>query len=259
MSQWHKLAAQIQKKSGVKFERLLRAGIQPQGEAAPDVDELLENHAFLLDRNKIFVPETYFFRHPEQFVWLARFAQRRKQEKKPLRVLSLGCSTGEEVWSVAMILEALNYSPTYSIVEGWDIVPERIVQARSGAYELWSLRENIEPYDSWIIKDHKKVRVHDTLHKRVRFRVANIFDVDSSRADTDAWDVILCRNVSIYWTDEAKARAIGLIESMLRPGGIAIFGPSDSFATFDNVMFDADINANILPKRNQSIRLPILR
>lgn len=175
------------------------------------------------------VHETYFFREKAQLD-----AFRDEIVLKPggrssdaMRVWSAGCSTGEEAYTLAMILEEAGLA-RYDVL-GTDLSSEVIQAARTGRYMPRSFRGEIEApiRKRWFIYELGGVLVHPDLKKHVRFDVMNLFD-DAATSSLPAFDAIFCRNVLIYMSPQARARAIDLFWRKLKPGGVLLLGHSES-------------------------------
>ena len=95
------------------------------------------------------VPETWLFRYPESFRYLAALAAtppwQRPRDGEPFRVLSLPCSTGEEAYSIAMTLRAAGLGPRYALVDGVDLNASSLVAARAGVFGAFAMREGLPP------------------------------------------------------------------------------------------------------------------
>ena len=239
---WPMIAAQIEAHTGVRMARLLRAGVRPDTNAPKSMDVLLSDPALRAERNKIFVPETYFFRHIEHWNWLYAAAVVAARKKKALRVLCLGSSTGEEVWSAAAVLQEARCPIVPQQVVGWELVQERIDRARTGNYELWSMRTEVERFGRWVTVDGATVSVNPALYERVNFVQQNIMDLP---AISQKFDVVLCRNVAIYWSLEAKRSLVNWLASALQPNGTAIFSATDNFSGVSGVYYDHALRSTV--------------
>lgn len=181
--------------------------------------------------------ETYFFREPAHFeilrsVLIPDILKRKKQRR--LRIWSAGCSTGEEVYTLAMVLEesrAVCGSFDGSVI-GTDIDEAALAVARTGLYGRHSFR-SIEPY---YLKTYFKASdsaesdlrcVEERLRKGVRFDRVNLFDAHLEDLAFDI-DVIFFRNVSIYFGRD-KIRAINeRLSRILNDGGYLLLGSSET-------------------------------
>jgi chemotaxis protein methyltransferase CheR len=185
--------------------------------------------------NAFTINETYFFREDHQFGALATAILpeliRGRRPGDLIRIWSLPCSTGEEAYSLAIWL--LEYWPlvdSYNIeIVGSDIDTAALEQAMAGRYAQRSLArlpaELVERY--FEPEHHHRRKIIDDLRESVRFTVANLID-GTSLAAQGRFDVILCRNLLIYFDDDARAVAATNLFESLAPGGYLCLGHSES-------------------------------
>lgn len=194
-----------------------------------------EERARLLEA--VLVPETWFFREPPAFEALAESAARHRLERRtgPFRVLSLGCSTGEEPWSIVIALREAGLEKGDVRVEALDISARAIEAASVGIYGGRSFRN---PGDgTWRSRyfdeiGHGRYRVQDGLRGDVEFRVAHLGGAgwgDGSRR----YHAVFCRNVLIYLKADLRARIIGRCREALDPGGLLVLGHADGIGGLD--------------------------
>lgn len=165
--------------------------------------------------------ETWFFRDDACFAALTGALAGRGA----VRVLSAGCSTGEEAWSIAIALEEAG---VVGAVRGVDVSPLAIERARSGRYGAASFRaEARDPRGRWLAPDGDAWVVDEALRARVAFGVANLVARDGAGID-GPYDAILCRNVWIYLTDEARETLAARLARALAPGGVLFVGPAEA-------------------------------
>jgi chemotaxis protein methyltransferase CheR len=172
------------------------------------------------------VPETYLFRHFGHFVLLRELAERRHREGRSCRVLSAGCSSGEEAWSAAAILASTLPSRTaQDQVVGWDINERRLEVARQGRYRDWSARAGLQGHDAHFVRDGAWWEVARSLRSLVTFERVNL--VGELPYRNSPFDAIFFRNVGIYWD---HATSDGVVRSLARhlvDDGLLLVGPSD--------------------------------
>lgn len=199
-----------------QYYRLLASGEQP--------DEL-QTMVDLLTTN-----ETYFFREPRHFDFLRDEIIRKRREAGCFRVWSAASSTGEEVYTLAMVLaENLVRSP-WEIV-GSDISTQVLARAAAGHYSL-GRTEGIPPgfMAKYCLKGVRSQAgtflIAPELRQRTSFYQINLLHpVD---VDIGEFDVIFLRNVMIYFDLETKARVVNNLLPRLRSGGYLIIGHSES-------------------------------
>ena len=192
---------------------------------------------------EITIGETFFFRHAEQFTALqavilpAIIAQNAATRR--LRIWSAGCAVGAEPYSLAILLERLlgETIRDWSIdIVGSDISGRFLEKARSGCFGSWALRgmpdneraQNFEPTEN-----PKQWRLADRHRRHVRFVQHNLLGLlDAPRsADWTGFDLILCRNVLIYFSRESIAPMLSALGSCLGPQGWLMVGYSDAIAS----------------------------
>ena len=193
--------------------------------------------------------ETYFFREMPQLQVLADTVLRRLKERKAeagertLRVLSAGCSTGEEALTLAMIVyESAQFFWNWDVkVFGMDVDPEALEKARRGAYHQNSLRGvGPEKLERHFLRDGKEVKVKESIRRLVTFRPGNLLEAESYQG-LYPLDVIFCRNVLIYFSDASIRRVARIFHEVLGPGGYLFLGHAESLAritdTFTAIRF----------------------
>lgn len=186
------------------------------------------------------VGETYFFRDPgcfdalEQQVLPSLIAERRSAGNLRLRFWSAGCATGEEPYSLAILLDRLlpDLADWSLTILATDINSEALEVARRGVYRQWPLRET----PSWV-RDRYFYR-HETEAYEVDPRIQRMVSLaplnlaeDGYPAvvtNTTAMDLILCRNVLMYFTDEAQRACVTRLQRALVPGGWLVVGPAEA-------------------------------
>jgi chemotaxis protein methyltransferase CheR len=185
--------------------------------------------------DQLTVGETYFFRNPDHFRALAEHvlperARLAAAAGRRLRVLSLGCATGEEPYSVAITIREHLPALDPSAVElvGVDVNAGALARAAAGSYSPWALRAT--PPDVLKRWFEPQGRGH-TLDPRVR---AMVTFVEHNLADTPAswwsgpWDVVLCRNVLMYLTPALMTAVIERIGRSLGDGGYLFLGHAET-------------------------------
>jgi chemotaxis protein methyltransferase CheR len=182
--------------------------------------------------------ETYFFREKPQLDVLADHVlpslkeRRAKDEKRALRFLSVGCSTGEEALTLAMILfDSGQFFWGWDVrVAGLDVDEAALEKANRGRYHRNSLRAvTPQQLERHFVSRPEGAQVKDGVRRLVSFRPGNLLDPTSYEGFTPA-DVVFCRNVLIYFSDEAIQRAVRLFHEILAPGGYLFLGHAESLA-----------------------------
>jgi chemotaxis protein methyltransferase CheR len=144
---------------------------------------------------------------------------------RKLKVWSAACSTGEEPYTIAMIMAELGILSN-SLLVATDIDEGALAKAKAGLYEERSLREVPSAYAAKYFSkqpDRSLYSISDTLKKEVRFQKQNLL---TDPFDTQ-FDLIVCRNVMIYFTEEAKQQLYHKFGQALKPGGILFVGSTE--------------------------------
>ena len=175
--------------------------------------------------------ETYFFREAFQ---LRAFTDEilpelkiQKEREKTIRIWSAGCSTGEEPYTIAMLMLELG------IFQGWRVeivgsdISQRVVQhARKGVYGKSSFRCTEERYQNrFFTETEGGYRICDEVRELVSISHMNLFDANRL-ALLGKMDLIFCRNVIIYFDLASKKRVIDAFYQTLRGGGYLLLGHS---------------------------------
>jgi chemotaxis protein methyltransferase CheR len=179
--------------------------------------------------------ETYFFRETHQFEALFEQAldELRPSAAIPggLRLLSAGCSSGEEVYTLSIFARQnfVRMAGTSLAIDAFDVDDSRVAAARRGEYGAPSFRatspEQLERY--FLPAGEGRWSVRPFLGSGVRFNRGNILDLETF-APPIAYDAVFCRNVLIYFAPPALHQAIVNFAAVLRRGGLLFLGHSES-------------------------------
>ncbi len=190
--------------------------------------------------NKLFdaitINETYFFRNEAQFnalrtVILPEILQRKKLQGT-VRIWSAGCSTGEEPYTIAMIVREhfLRRFPRvrFEILAN-DISPSVLEKAKRGEYRTYAIRSLPKEYlDKYFTRTPNGTYViKDEIRQMVKFFQMNLKDEQQMRRMHNI-DVIFCANVLIYFSPEVKEQIVNNFYRALNPGGFLFIGYSES-------------------------------
>jgi len=179
------------------------------------------------------VGETYFFREPRQFdlvreTILPALVDARGPDR-PLRLWSAGCATGEEPYSLAILLREARW-PHPARVLGTDLDAVRLAAARRARYSSWSFRGVPDAIvQRWFAPQRKHLVLDPSIRAAVELRVLNLADdaYPSAASGVFAMDVIFCRNVLIYLDDATIARIATRLLASLSDDGWLLLGASD--------------------------------
>ncbi|HEX5472764.1 MAG TPA: protein-glutamate O-methyltransferase CheR, partial [Lacipirellulaceae bacterium] len=204
-----------------------------------ELDQLIE---------RLTIGETHFFRHRELFDTLRDAVLpeilNRNRETKRIRVWSAGCSTGPEAYSVAILLrrELAAWTRDWNIsILGTDINRPFLAQASAGHYEEWSFRGTPpELRRECFEKDGNAWRIASRFREGVTFQYHNLarHPFPSLMQNLAGFDLILCRNVLIYFAPEVVERIVSQFAECLVPGGYLAIGHAEHGAKC-LAMFDA--------------------
>jgi chemotaxis protein methyltransferase CheR len=219
----------------------LLARLGTLAEDAPEWSRLAEH---------LTIGETYFFRDHasldalEHHI-LPRLARTRRRAGSPprLSLWSAGCSTGEEAYSLAILLDRIlpDASAWDLSILATDINPAALDAARRGVYRPWSLRDTPAPVRERYFEPHGGgYRVIPEIRQRVRFARLNLGGDAALPADVAPVDVILCRNVLMYLTRGVARRVVQRLQAALAPDGWLTVAAAEAWA----VMFRPLVPAN---------------
>ncbi|NHN28722.1 CheR family methyltransferase [Paenibacillus agricola] len=175
-----------------------------------------------LDRMTINVSE--FWRNPNRWEVLEKsFLPEMLRKNRKLKCWSAACSTGEEPYTLSMILAKLNALSDTNLL-ATDIDDGAIVKAKAGIYSDRSIRDVPQDYlQKYYKKDNLTYCITDELKRGIRFQKQNLL---TDTFDTQ-FDLIICRNVMIYFTEEAKHLLYQKFANALKIGGILFVGSTE--------------------------------
>ncbi|MEW6621985.1 MAG: protein-glutamate O-methyltransferase CheR [Bacillota bacterium] len=242
-----KFAKLIYKKTGIYYESNKKYYVQKRLEARAELlemDSLNEYYIMLkfsedpseFDKliNDLTVNETYFFR---DFPQLRNFAEDvlpvfvgEKGDRRKIKIWSAACSTGEEPYTLSIILQEMLEKPGEWEIQilASDINTEVLQSARIGLYESRAVKDVPPEYlEKHFTRRHDKYLVNLDVKKPVSFRRINLMD-DSEMSSVTGCDFIFCRNCLIYFDDESRKSVLSRFYESLNPGGFIFLGHSES-------------------------------
>ena len=168
--------------------------------------------------------ETYFFRDRAPFDLLQRYAlpelAKRRLKTKRLRIWSAGCSTGQEVYSLAMLFaeEPEKWFGWTIDILGTDVSTSCVERARHGSYSQFEVQRGlgINQMIRWFEECAQGWRAVEPLRKPVRFQVHNLLE---PAPHPGGFDIVLCRNVMLYLSPDKKTLAFERIAGAMAPDG----------------------------------------
>lgn len=188
--------------------------------------------AVLVDR--LTVQETRFYRDPDAFRTVADYVITRAPDRlrrDPLEVWSVGCATGEEAYTLAMVLRSsldrLKLD-TYFGVTGTDISQPALEKAKRGFFNARKLvTTEPELQDAFFIRhdDNNQFEVDPTLRERVCFARLNVLELQ--QAPMHGMDIIFCQNLLIYFRNWRRREIVNHLADRLAPGGLLVLGQGE--------------------------------
>jgi len=167
---------------------------------------------------------TSFFRDPAVFDLLGQQVLPRLMEGRfKLRIWSIGCSDGSELYSMAILLEEMGWLGRCHLL-GTDCRPDAIGRAREGYYEHSALK-GLSPQriGRHFVYEQARWRVAPALRAAVQWRCGNVLQIQ----EPGCWDMILCRNMVMYLRPESADGLWDCFERSLRPGGALVLGKAE--------------------------------
>lgn len=192
----------------------------------------------------VVVPETWFFRDREPFVFLGRYVQSEWLVNRPnrkLRVLSLPCSTGEEPYSIAIALLEAGLVPHQFHIDAIDISQKALAKAERAIYDPYSFRghqsvvlqrqpgtppSHLSIQDLYFRSVDGRYQLLDSIKRLVSFYQGNVLDPDFL-IGKPCYDIVFCRNLLIYLDQSARQKVFQVFDQLLRPEGLLFTGHSE--------------------------------
>jgi chemotaxis protein methyltransferase CheR len=194
-----------------------------------------EELTLLLDA--IATNHTSFFREPQHFSFLRSRVLPELGDRRAPRIWSAACSTGEEPYTLAMVLaDALGPQAANARLLASDISTKALAVARAGVYR----RERVAELPLEVLRRHFErglgeqeglVRVAPALGRAVEFRRLNLLEVGSLG---EVFDAVFCRNVMIYFDKAVQQRVVESLEQHVAPGGYLFIAHSESLNGIDH-------------------------
>lgn len=198
--------------------------------------------------NRITINETSFFRNEAQLdvferVILPELLDARSGNKR-LRIWSAACSTGEEPFTLAMLLHrslGVRLSDWRIEILGTDISEKALNVAQSGVYTSYAIRSTPKlMLDRYFTHNGHQYTLSDEIRSMVSFEKHNLKDNMAAKRH-GTWDVIFCRNVLIYFDDPMKKSVIDMFDKQLTPDGALLIGHSERIKTLTDRFAQLDI------------------
>ena len=182
--------------------------------------------------SQLTVNETYFFREPDALDWLVNtyLPERLTTEQPPLSIFSAGCSSGEEPYSVAMMLSERfgERAKALFTLTGGDLDHQVLAKARQAVYGGMAFRALSPAFKKRYFSPHQgRYKLHESLRQWVTFRPFNLLNANED-SPGGPFDVILFRNVSIYFDQQTRRHIHQQLSQLLAPNGILLCGVTET-------------------------------
>jgi chemotaxis protein methyltransferase CheR len=238
----------------------VRPGVDPTTflraiEHGADGRALLES---LVD--EVTVNETYFFRERAQIdaiPWRELQSAAYARGSGKLRVWSAACSTGEKAYTLAIsAFDAFGPLPPPVEIVATDIAPSVLVRARGARYRSRSVRElDEEQRERWLYRAGDLWEVAPELRRLVTFSRHNLIR-DELPGAGELFDLVVCRNVLIYFDAATSERVVALLRRSLHPGGRLVLGSADALGETSRALAAVTPEAQPRPGRPRVVREP---
>jgi len=189
--------------------------------------------------NLLTVNETYFFREFSQLQVFAEsclpevMARKQSEGKRSLKIFSAGCSTGEEAYTLAIILREMieDFKHWDVLVKAADIDENVLANARKGLYDQRSVKDVPAAYlrDYFSKPGPGKYAVNQDVKDLVVFEHLNLMDRRALRLEEN-YDFVFCRNVLIYFDDISRKQVVDKFYTILNQGGFIFLGHAESLS-----------------------------
>ncbi|MFM9059829.1 MAG: CheR family methyltransferase, partial [Planctomycetaceae bacterium] len=207
--------------------RMQATGIaDPAAYAARALADEAERDALVED---VVVAESWFFRDPQVFDFVARYAVTLAAlpGRQPVRILSAPCAAGEEPYSIAMALFDAGLVAGQFTIDAVDVSRVALARAARGRYSANAFRNaDLSFRDRWFHAADNAAVIDDRVRGPVAFSWANVLD-EAFRAGRGLYDVIFCRNLLIYLDAEARTRVERTLDALLAPDGVLVLGAAE--------------------------------
>lgn len=219
---------------------------------------LNDDDFFLNSIDDLMINLTELFRNPEAWVGVRKSVLENLKYKQNLKVWHAGCSTGEEVYTMAMILDDCGLLDRSDIL-ATDLSKKALAQAQSGEYSIQLMNKYAKSFKKFFPKriledffdlDTDIATIKLRYKRNVTYQQHNLVSCDM----TDKFDIIFCRNVLIYFDGVLKQRIINFLESCLTEDGYLVLGFYDTIPQRVLEVFDVkDQSSRIYKKKVKEI------
>ncbi|HPR30734.1 MAG TPA: CheR family methyltransferase [Prolixibacteraceae bacterium] len=216
------------------FTEYLDYALSPEGKRDGELERMID---------ELTTHKTEFFRESDHFTFLQNniLSQSDHTRANPFKIWSAGCSTGEEAYTMAMILSEHQLTNTvFDFTIFATDVSQAVVMKAFRAIYPYSVASGLDPslLKRYFLmsKDEKesKVRVVKTLRDKVHFSILNL--VDDYFFQNNSLDVIFCRNTLIYFEDNSKVKVVNKLIDKIKPGGYLFVGLSETVSQYSQAI-----------------------
>jgi len=200
------------------------------------IDEIfLNEERTSLFIDNVLVNETSFFRHYQQLEEFRELYLKPLVDKGEFRILSAGCSTGKEVYTLAMMAMETGSLPERKLFEGMDLSRFALSVARKGVYSKKTLNQIPQEYRKYISTDGEYLYISEKIKKLTEFTWGNILDLKAF--PENHYDVIFCRNVFIYFNPEYINYVLYNFRKALKKDGVLVVSPVEFLSPENHKLF----------------------
>lgn len=208
--------------------------------------------------NLLTVNETYFFREFSQLQVFAEYClqevikHKAEANNRTLKILCAGCSTGEEPYTLGIILREMieHFSSWEVFIKAIDIDENVLVAARKGVYDRRSVKDVPPSYLQRYFTSPSKgeYAIEQTIKDMVVFEHVNLMDRRALRYEED-YDFVFCRNVLIYFDDVSRKQVVDKFYGLLRGGGYIFLGHAESLSRISSAFKIRRLSNHIVYQR----------
>jgi len=180
------------------------------------------------------VTETYFLRGADQLRAFSEVAlhdrMRAQSTARTIRILSAGCASGEEAYSLAIATRGVATNPSWKVsILGIDVNPSALARGTLGRYSAWSLRETpADVRERYFRPDGREFVLDPEVRASVSLSFRNLVEDDASFWHPGSFDIVFCRNVIMYFTPDVMRSVVARISGALSPGGFLFLGHAET-------------------------------
>jgi len=211
------------------------------------------------------VPETYFFRNMDQFRAFSEVVlpcrMRARESHRRLRFLSAACASGEEAYTLAILLREVSADLSWAVsILGIDVNPVMLEKAARARYLSWALRETpLDVQRRWFRSEGREMALDEAVRASVQFERHNLVEDDPEIWQPEAYDAIFCRNVIMYFTEETGKALVARITRALAPGGYLFLGHAETLRGLSHDFHLLHTHGTFYYRRKEGAELPAKR